>query len=118
MKSIIFFIAGWLLSLTVSAQLLIKEEPTVLKTNVGDIFGTLKVPDSKKTVPVAIIIAGSGPTDRDGNQPSMKSNAYKMLSDALFLNNIATLCYDKRSIAKSKSEQKEEDLRFTIRYLC
>lgn len=112
MKSILLFIIGWLLSLTLSGQLLIKEEPAVLKTNVGDIYGTLKVVDSKSPVPVAIIIAGSGPTDRDGNQPNMKSNCYKMLSDGLFYNNIATLCYDKRGIAKSKVQQKEEDLRF------
>lgn len=112
MKSIIFFLIGWLLSLTISAQLLIREEFAILKTSVGDIYGTLKVPDNKAPIPIAIIIAGSGPTDRDGNQPSMKSNAYKMLSDVLFYNNIATLCYDKRGIAKSKVEQKEEDLRF------
>ncbi len=112
MKSILFFIIGWLLSLTISAQLLIKDEPAVLKTSVGDIYGTLKVPDSKNPIPVAIIIAGSGPTDRDSNQPNMKCNSHKMLSDALFFNNIATLCYDKRGIAKSKVEQKEEDLRF------
>jgi pimeloyl-ACP methyl ester carboxylesterase len=112
MKSIFFFVIGWSLSLAVSAQLLIKEESAVLKTSVGNINGTLKVPDSKNAVPVAIIIAGSGPTDRDCNQPNMKSNSYKMLSDALFYNNVATLCYDKRGIAKSKIEQKEEDLRF------
>ncbi|MFV0537866.1 MAG: alpha/beta hydrolase [Dysgonomonas sp.] len=112
MKSIIFFIIGWLLSLAVSAQLLIREEPATLKTDVGDIYGTLKIPDNKAPIPIAIIIAGSGPTDRDCNQPNMKSNAYKMLSDALFYSNIATLCYDKRGIAKSKVEQKEEDLGF------
>lgn len=112
MKSIVFFIIGWFLSLTLSAQLLMREEPVTLKTSVGDIYGTLKVPDSKNPVPVAIIIAGSGPTDRDCNQPGMKSNTYKMLSDALFYNHIATLCYDKRGIAASKVEQKEDDLRF------
>ena len=112
MKSIAFFITGWFLALTVSAQLLMKEEPATLKTSVGDIYGTLKVPDSKNPVPIAIIIAGSGPTDRDCNLPNMKSNSYKMLSDALFYSNIATLCYDKRGIAKSKVEQKEEELRF------
>jgi pimeloyl-ACP methyl ester carboxylesterase len=92
--------------------MIVTEEPVILKTGVGDISGTLKVPYSNKPVPVALIIAGSGPTDRDCNQPGMKSNAYKMLSDALFYNNVATLCYDKRGIAKSKVEQKEEDLRF------
>jgi pimeloyl-ACP methyl ester carboxylesterase len=92
--------------------MLVTEEPAILKTSAGDVFGTLKVPGSKKPVPVALFIAGSGPTDRNCNQPNMKSNTFKMLSDALFYNNIATLCYDKRGIGQSKAGQKEEDLRF------
>lgn len=112
MKNIIILLISLVISVSISAQLVITEEPVVLKTSAGDVFGTLKVPSSKKPIPVALFIAGSGPTDRDANQPQMRSNTFKMLSDALFYNNIATLCYDKRGIAKSKVEQKEEDLRF------
>ncbi|SBV90836.1 alpha/beta hydrolase [uncultured Dysgonomonas sp.] len=96
-----------------SAQLLVTEEPIVLKTSTGDIYGTLKVPVNNKPIPVALIIAGSGPTDRNGNQRQMKNNSLKMLSDGLFYNNIATLCFDKRGIAESKAAGKDEaDLRF------
>lgn len=112
MKSLFLFIIGWFLSFTVSAQLVITEEPATITTPVGDVYGTLKVPTNKKTIPVALFIAGSGPTDRDGNNQFMKNNSLKMLSDNLFMNGIATLCYDKRGIAKSITEQKEEDLRF------
>lgn len=96
-----------------SAQLLVTKEPIVLKTSTGDIYGTLKVPVNNKPIPLALIIVGSGPTDRNGNQPQMKNNSLKMLSDGLFYNNIATLCFDKRGIAESKAAGKDEaDLRF------
>lgn len=100
------------LALSASGQMLLSEESIVLKTNVGDIFGTLKVPNKNKAIPLAILIAGSGPTDRNGNQPIMKSDSYRMLTDALFYKDIATLSYDKRLIAASKVNQKEEDIRF------
>lgn len=102
-----------ILSLSISAQLLVTEESVVLKAGTGDIYGTLKVPVNNKPIPVALIIAGSGPTDRNGNQPQMKNNSLKMLSDGLFYNKIATLCFDKRGIAGSKAAGKNEaDLRF------
>jgi len=77
--------------------------PITLKTSTGNIEGTLLIPQKKGTVPVALIIAGSGPTDRDGNNPMMKNNALKMLATALYQNGIASLRYDKRGIAASKS---------------
>lgn len=112
-KMILFF-TSLILSTTLSAQLLVTEEPIVLKTTTGDIYGTLKVPSNKTSIPLAIIIGGSGPTDRNGNQlPAMQNNTLKMLSDGLFYNNIATLCFDKRGIGESKSSMKSEaELRF------
>lgn len=81
-----------------------KESPLVLKINVVEIFGTLTTPNNlTKRVPVALIISGSGPTDRDGNNPMMKNNSLKMLSEALATNGIATLRYDKRGIGESKA---------------
>ena len=76
------------------------------------VYVTLTVPKTDDKVPIALIIAGSGPTDRDGNNPMMTNNSLKMLSESLNGYGIATLRYDKRGIAKSVSEQKEEDLRF------
>jgi pimeloyl-ACP methyl ester carboxylesterase len=63
----------------------------------------------------ALIISGSGPTDRDGNSlPFMKNDSLKLLAHAISRNGISTLRVDKRGVAASKSAGlKEEDLRFT-----
>lgn len=88
-------------------------DSVVLSTNAGDIYGTLTIPVAKGRVPVALIIAGSGPTDRDGNNPMMKNNSLKLLGEALNAQGIATLRYDKRGIAASvKAGKKEADMRF------
>ncbi|GAB4017507.1 lysophospholipase [Spirosoma sp. KCTC 42546] len=60
--------------------------------------GTLTVPDKvKKAVPVVLLIAGSGPTDRDCNSTyGFKTNAFKMLADSLVRQGIAVARYDKR----------------------
>ena len=69
---------------------LAQEEIIVLETPTGNIEGTLLVP-SKKNAPLVLIIAGSGPTDRDGNSGSLKNNSLKMLAQGLYDNNIASL---------------------------
>lgn len=71
--------------------------------------GTLLVPDVKGKIPVALIIAGSGPTDRNGNSPAMKSDYLKMLAEGLAANGIASLRYDKRSIGESTVAVKSEE---------
>lgn len=80
----------------------------------GPIKGTLTSPlKSTKKLNLVILIAGSGPTDRDGNNPMMKNNSLKMLAEALASNGMAVLRYDKRLIAQSKvPDLKEADLRF------
>jgi pimeloyl-ACP methyl ester carboxylesterase len=66
------------------------------------LYGTLFSKNNHEKL--AIIIAGSGPTDRDGNNPlGDNSNSYKMLAQALDSQNIATFRYDKRGVAKSLS---------------
>lgn len=89
-------------------------EETTLETSTGNISGTIMLPKKLKSqVPVILIIAGSGPTDRNGNNPMMKNNSLLMLAEGLAKNNIATLSYDKRGIADSKDAGMNEiDLRF------
>jgi len=90
---------------------LAQEEIIVLETPTGNIEGTLLLP-SKENIPLVLIIAGSGPTDRDGNSGSLKNNSLKMLAQGLYNNNIASFRFDKRGIAKSaKAMISEEDLR-------
>lgn len=89
------------------------ETEIVLQTESGKIFGTLTTPKKFSKIPVTLIIAGSGPTNRDGNQSGMQSDAYKKLAYGLAENNIASLRYDKRGVAKSIwAAKKESDLRF------
>ena len=90
------------------------ETPVILHTATGDIFGTLTMPKiSNGKLPVALIIAGSGPTDRNGNNSMMKNESLKMLAYGLANNSIASLRFDKRAIGESKKAAKTEaDLRF------
>jgi hypothetical protein len=93
--------------------LTLKAQQTELITSTGTIYGTLKTPIQLQQMTVALIIAGSGPTDRDGNNPAMKNNSLKMLSDSLLSHGIASLCYDKRGIAESVAAGSDESaLRF------
>ena len=79
----------------------------------GAISGTLLVPDAKEPMPVVLLIAGSGPTDRDGNNPMMHNDTLKMLATDFAMNGIASLRYDKRGIGQSAAAMgKESDLRF------
>lgn len=90
-----------------------KTEDLVLKTETGDIFGQLVYPEENNQVPLVIIIAGSGSTDMDCNTPMFKTNSYKYLAEELANNNIASLRFDKRGIAKSKDAMNSEpELRF------
>jgi len=58
---------------------------------------------SSPAQPLAVIIAGSGPTDRNGNNKlGITANSYKMLADELAKQNIATFRYDKRGIGASR----------------
>jgi hypothetical protein len=91
----------------------IEDTEMVLKTATGELYGTLTFPDNQTSVPVALIIAGSGPTDRNGNNPMMTNNSLKMLAGALAKNGIASLRYDKRGIAESTAAvSSEANLRF------
>lgn len=88
-------------------------EPITLETKTGEIKGTLLCPPAVKKMPVVLMIAGSGPTDRNGNNPMMTNNSLKMLAEGLFDKGIATVRFDKRGIADSKNAGlKEIDLRF------
>ncbi len=78
-------------------------EEITLATSTGTLYGTLLRPAAEGDFPVALIIAGSGPTDRNGNSPlGVNSNYLKMLADSLAQHGIASLRYDKRGVAASQ----------------
>src|SRR5665213_2691060 len=77
------------------------------------LYGTLLSKNNQQKI--AIIIAGSGPTDRDGNSATGldSANSYRLLAAALDSQNIASFRYDKRGVAKSLSGNfSETDLTF------
>ena len=72
-----------------------------LSTPVGEVIGTLTIAQDAKE-DLVIIVPGSGPTDRNGNNPmGLQTNTYKMLSDSLYNYNIGSLRYDKKGIGES-----------------
>lgn len=62
----------------------------------GRLAGTLAGPGR---APVALIIPGSGPTDRDGNNPAgIRAAPYRLLAEALAAQDITTVRIDKRGM--------------------
>jgi alpha-beta hydrolase superfamily lysophospholipase len=109
----LFFLVGSGLLAQSENRLGYFELDQTLQTTTGELSGTLTVPILKGTFPVALIIAGSGPTDRNGNNAQMKNNSLQLLAHELAAQGIASLRYDKRGIGKSASAMiSEEQLRF------
>ena len=109
-------VAAALLAQTAPAQVT-AEEAVSVTTPTLTIAGSLRLPAATGKVPVAIIIAGSGPTNRDGNSGMLpgSNNAYKLLAEALAAQGIASVRYDKRGIGGSAwPGMKEAELRFEM----
>jgi len=88
-------------------------EEVRLSTPTGALHGMLDLPDGRcAPCPVMVVIAGSGPTDRDGNQPALAGDSLKHLGHALAQRGIAALRYDKRGVGTSRvAVTRESDLR-------
>ena len=70
---------------------------------IGELKGTLSQPE-KETKAAILLIAGSGPTDRNGNSAmGLNNNSLKMVAEQLTEGGYAVLRYDKRGIAESKA---------------
>jgi hypothetical protein len=88
---------------------------TTQELNVNALLkGTLYSPNKlNKNTDLAIIIAGSGPTDRNGNQVGLENNSLKYLAESLAQNQIAAYTFDKRIIAQmAQGTLSEKDLSF------
>ncbi|WP_412986074.1 alpha/beta hydrolase [Pontimicrobium sp. IMCC45349] len=76
------------------------------------IDGTLLLPNEMETYPLAIIVAGAGPTDRNGNQNFMQNNSLKKLAEGLSNNGIATFRYDKRIVKQIRQGNVSSNIMF------
>lgn len=91
------------------------ESELALARDWGQLCGSLLLPEGTGPWPAVLIVAGSGPTDRDGNNPLLAepNDNLKLLAQALAGHGIASLRYDKRGIGASRDPALSEDaLRF------
>lgn len=92
----------------------VDEEVIHLDTPTGTIEGSLTLPDAmvapRVGLPLALIIAGSGPTDRNGNTAVVagRNDSLKQLAIALADLGIASIRYDKRGIGASAAAARSE----------
>ncbi len=92
-------------------------EDISLSTPTGTLAGTLTLPRKQSGFPLAVIIAGSGPTDRNGNTVGAATGpaSLRLLAEGLAQRGIASVRYDKRGIGASRSAgMRESDLRFEM----
>lgn len=91
-----------------------RELPVTASSGNVVLHGSLTLPNSNaRKLTVCLIISGSGPTDRDGNNVYMKNESLKMFAYALADSGIASLRYDKRGIGESQVPGLEQkDVRF------
>ena len=85
------------LGLTVSAQ----QREVVVECEWGNISATIDMHEEGSDTAV-LIVAGSGPTDRNGNSGAgLNTYSYKMLGETLAHSGYAVMRYDKRGIGGS-----------------
>lgn len=87
--------------------------PVTLPSGPAPMHGTLLAPEGEARA-VAVILPGSGPTDRDGNSPlGVSASTYRLLAEGLAEQGVATVRIDKRGIGESAvAGVAESDLRF------
>lgn len=80
-----------------AGELLVEPQEVMAPGPEGELSGTLIAPDGGK--PVVLIIPGSGPTDRDGNNSmGITSASYRLLAEEMQRIGIGTLRIDKRGL--------------------
>ena len=103
--------------LTLAAALMIASvsTPVELPSSPAPLHGTLLTPEGQARA-AAVILPGSGPTDRDGNSPQFGIQAapYRLLAEGLAERGVATVRIDKRGVGESAAAgPAEADLRFS-----
>ena len=81
----------------------------------GTMKAEVEMPEGEGPFPTMLILAGSGPTDRDGNSLMLpgKNDSLKMVAEELAANGIASIRYDKRGVGMNQAlGGSEADLRF------
>ena len=124
MRYLLWLLLGMLSFAGLSAQTPVKKIPKsklpyvekrlYINPKTGFVRGTQSFPRGKDTALVCLIIPGSGPIDRNGNNGNiLHTDMYKMLSDSLATRGYAVIRYDKHGIGDSREvDFNEYALRF------
>jgi hypothetical protein len=81
--------------------------PEIKELTAGALHGTMV--NARNSDPIVLIVPGSGPTDRDGNNPmGVNADTYRILADELIEERIATVRIDKRGMFASKLRRRSQ----------
>ncbi len=84
-------------------------EPVISEIAAGQLHGTMV--NARNSDPVVLIVPGSGPTDRNGNNPmGLKTDAYKLLAEKLSEERISSVRVDKRGMFGSAGAGNPNDV--------
>jgi len=92
------------IEISFSQETIYAESELDIPTQTETIYGTLLTPNSIEKPPLIIIIPGSGPTDRNGNNVMMKNNGVKYFAESLANHKIATYRFDKSVLKFTKND--------------
>lgn len=83
-----------------------------VQSKYGVIYGTLLKPVDNPTKTLVILVAGSGPTDRDGNSTALKgkNDSHKALAYGLKEQGFATFRFDQRSSGETWKKTKLKNI--------
>jgi len=83
--------------------------PAETELAAGDLHGLMLSPSAD--APVVLIVPGSGPTDRDGNNPlGIRAGTYRLLAEGLAERGIASVRVDKHGMYSSKASGDANDV--------
>jgi pimeloyl-ACP methyl ester carboxylesterase len=83
----------------VAAAVTSEQVSLTLPDGAGELAGTLATADGADTI--VVLVSGSGPTDRDGNQPTLRNDSLRLVAEGLASLGVSTLRYDKRGAGHS-----------------
>jgi acetyl esterase/lipase len=90
-------------ALPLSAQENFTEQEVSFTAGEDTLYATLTLPAGAQKFPAALLLSGSGPTDRDGNTPLIdgKIDSHRHLAHSLAERGVASLRYDKIGSGKT-----------------
>ena len=107
-KHLVIFLL-FIFSISVAQEVTYTSKEVTISKHIN---GTLLTSIDANKPDLAILIAGYGPTDKDGNQNFLKTNNIKKLAIGLTKNGIATFRYDKRIVKQIRQNNVDKNLSF------